>query len=247
MATGPAVQSVDRAIDLLETMADLGGDATLSDLASASQLPMPTIHRLLRTLVHRGYARQLPSRRYGLGPRLARLGEVSARQFGAGTRANLERLAGELGESVNLALRDGDRAIYVAQASSAQQMRMFTEVGRRVHCHCTGVGKAILAQLPDATITEIAGRSGLPPQTERTITTVPALMAEIGTIRQQGYAIDDGEQEIGVRCFAVPVPGAPVSAALSVSGPAVRVHDDFGQAALPRLHEVAEVIASDLT
>src|SRR5690625_4771232 len=108
VATGPAVQSVDRAIDLLETMADLGGDATLSDLASASQLPMPTIHRLLRTLVHRGYARQLPSRRYGLGPRLARLGEVSARQFGAGTRANLERLAGELGESVNLALRDGD-------------------------------------------------------------------------------------------------------------------------------------------
>src|SRR5690625_6251103 len=80
MSDGPSVQSVDRAIDLLEGLTDLGGSAALSELAEAAQLPLPTIHRLMRTLVMRGYARQLPSRRYTLGPRLIRLGESSSEE-----------------------------------------------------------------------------------------------------------------------------------------------------------------------
>ena len=246
MANSGGVQAVDRAIDLLEIMTDLGGEAGLTELATGAGLPLPTIYRLVQTLVSRGYARQLPSRRYALGPRLIRIGESAGRQLGAGTRPYLERLAAQLGETVNLAMIDRDMAVYVAQASSSHSMRMFTELGRRVYCHCTGVGKAVLAQLPDSTVREIVDRVGMPPATDASITDLEVLIAELDTIRDQGFAVDEGEQEVGVRCFAVPVPDAPTPTALSVSGPAVRVTYDFGAAAVPVLQAAARQISSEL-
>ncbi|NEE04547.1 IclR family transcriptional regulator [Phytoactinopolyspora halotolerans] len=247
MPESGGVQSLDRAIDLLEILTDLGGDAGLSELASRSGLALPTIHRLLRTLVNRGYVRQLPSRRYTLGPRVVRLGEAAGRQLGVGTKPHLERLAHELGESVNLAILDGDMVVYVAQAASTRSMRMFTEVGRRVHCHSTGVGKMVLAQLADDDVHKIIASAGLPPATEHSITDIEALFAELDSIRKRGHAVDDGEQEIGVRCFAVPVSGTPTPAALSVSGPAVRVTDEFGERAVPLLCETAATIGEFLS
>ncbi|WP_265522237.1 IclR family transcriptional regulator [Oerskovia flava] len=240
------VQSVDRAIDLLELLADAGGQATLSELAEAARLPLPTIHRLLRTLLGRGYVRQTPSRRYTLGPRLIRLGESAGRQLGAGARPHLEQLADRLGESANLAMIDRDMVVYVAQASSRHAMRTFTEVGRRVFPHSTGVGKAVLAQLPDSTVREIVARTGMPPATSATITDVDDLLVELHRTRERGYAIDDGEQELGVRCFAVGVPDAPTPTALSVSGPTTRVSVEFGESAVPILHEAARVLAREL-
>jgi IclR family acetate operon transcriptional repressor len=246
MAENTGVQSVDRAIDLLEILTDVGGDATLSELATSTGLPLPTIHRLMRTLVNRGYARQLPSRRYTLGPRLIRLGESAGRQLGAGARPHLERVARELGETANMAMIDRDMAVYVAQASSSHSMRMFTEVGRRVYCHCTGVGKMVLAQLPETTVREIVARTGMPAATDLSITNVEDLLVELDRIRERGYAVDDGEQEIGVRCFAVAVPDAPTPSAVSVSGPAARVTFEFGEKAVPVLHEAAKRVAGEL-
>lgn len=240
------VQSVDRAIELLELLADSGGQATLSELASQTELPLPTIHRLMRTLLSHGYVRQLPSREYSLGPRLIRLGEISGRQFGTAAQPFLNRLASELGESANLAIMDRDMAVYVAQASSTHYMRTFTEVGRRVLTHSTGVGKAMLSQLPDETILDITSRLGMPAATDNTITTQPELLKEIETIRSQGFAIDDGEQELGVRCFAVPIPDAPAPSAISVSGPDARVTDAFGQRAVPVLKNVSQEISQAL-
>lgn len=246
MATGNGVQSVDRAIDVLEAMTELGGAATLSELAATTGLALPTIHRLVRTLVSRGYARQAPSRRYTLGPNLIRLGESAGRQFGAGARPHLEQLARELGETANLAMIDRDMAVYVAQASSAHSMRMFTEVGRRVYGHCTGVGKAVLAQLPDEEVREIVARVGMPASTDASITDLGQLLEELGRVRELGWAMDDGEQEVGVRCFAVPVPGAPTPTAVSVSGPSARVTLELGERAVPVLREAADRIGAEL-
>jgi len=187
------VQSVDRAIELLELLADFGGESGLSELAQHAGLPLPTIHRLLRTLLAQGYVRQTPSRRYTLGPRLIRLGESAGRQLGAGARPYLERLAHDLGESANLAMIDRDMAVYVAQASSSHSMRMFTEVGRRVYTHCTGVGKAVLAQLPDQTVREIMGRVGMPPATDQSITDVDALLADPTTDAETAAALRAGQ------------------------------------------------------
>ncbi len=246
MSGNTTVQSVDRVVDLLEILTDLGGAAPLRDLAAESKLPLPTIHRLMRTLVARGYARQLPSRQYTLGPRLIRLGESAGRQLGAGTRPHLQRVADTLGETSNLAMIDRDMAVYVAQASSSRSMRMFTEVGRRVFCHATGVGKAVLAQLPEETVRQIVDRVGMPPATEHSIDNIADLLVELEKIREQGYAVDDGEQEEGVRCYAVAVPEAPVPTAVSVSGPSTRVTYEFADRAIPLLHDVAGEIAAEL-
>jgi IclR family acetate operon transcriptional repressor len=217
------VQSVARALDVLELMAAAGGTLGLSELAARAGLPLPTIHRLVRTMVNRGYIRQEPSRRYALGPRLIPLGDRAGRMVGVWAQPHLEGLVREIGETANLAILEIDAVVYVAQVPSPHSMRMFTEVGRRVLPHATGVGKALLSTLPVDDVAQIVRRTGMPAQTEKTITTSEALLVELAKVREQGYAVDDGEQEIGVRCVAVPVSESPLPVAISVSGPSGRL------------------------
>ncbi len=247
VATGSGVQSLDRALLLLECLADAGGSMRLAELEAQTGLPLPTIHRLLRSLAHNGYVRQDPSRRYTLGPRLIRLGETAGRQLGAWAKPRLAELVAEIGETANMALLEGDTVVYVAQVPSAHSMRMFTEVGRRVPVHCTGVGKALLSQLGDSQVTELLRRTGMPAQTARTVTDPNALLVELGEIREQGWAMDDAEQEVGVRCVAVPVRGAPTQAALSVSGPSERITVGRVSQIAPILQRVAAGLAGDLS
>jgi len=240
------VQSLERAFDLLEAMADAGGEIALSELATASGLPLPTIHRLLRTLADLGYVRQEPSRRYALGPRLIRLGDSAGQMLGAWARPQLAALVESVGETANLAILDGARAVYVAQVPSPHSMRMFTEVGRRVLPHCTGVGKALLAQLPDSQVSAIIAATGLPAQTPNTITDPAEFMRELQKIRRQGYAIDESEQEVGVRCVAVPVLGLPAVTAMSCSGPASRLTNQAVDAHLPLLKRAAGELTNSI-
>lgn len=239
------VQSVERAFYLLELLAD-NGDLSLTELSAAIDLPAPTTHRFLKTLVSLGYVRQLPNRRYGLGLGLVRLaGRVDA-QFGPIAMPHLDTLARETGESANLAVLEGDMVVYIGQSPSPHPMRMFTEVGHRAHTHSTGVGKAILAQLPDDQVTRIVQRAGLPAATDRTITDAAKLHTELNRIRRAGYATDNGEQENGVFCYAVAVPDVPISMAISISGPAFRVTKELGKKAVPLLISEAKAISQEL-
>ena len=240
------VQSLERAFGLLERMADAGGEVGLSELSGSSGLPLPTIHRLMRTLVSCGYVRQHPNRRYALGPRLIRLGESASRLLGTWARPYLARLVEETGETANMALLDGDEVVYVAQAPSRHSMRMFTEVGRRVLPHSTGVGKVLLAGSPAAEVRALLARTGMPAATERTITTPDAFLAELEHVRAAGYAIDDNEQELGVRCVAVLVPDAPTAAAISISGPAGRLTAAATDTFVPLMHEIAAQLSKAL-
>ena len=243
---GGGVQSVERTFELLELMAEAGGEVALSDLAESSGLPLPTIHRIMRTLVSAGYARQQPSRRYALGPRLIRLGETASRALGSWARPYLAELTEAIGETSNMAVLDGEQIVYVAQVPSQHSMRMFTEVGRRVDAHATAVGKAMMANLPDETVTQMLTRAGMRPQTERTITTIPAMHEELARIRKLGYALDDGEQEVGVRCYAVAVPGAPAGAAISISGPEGRMTRVSVDEVVPLMQRLARELAAEL-
>jgi len=240
------VQSIARVFELLETMADLGGIVTLSELAHHSGLPMPTIHRLVRTLVDLGYVRQEASRAYALAPRLVRLGEGASRLIGTWATPHLRRLVDAVGESANLALLDGEEVVYAAQVPGRHSMRMFTEVGRRAGMHCTAVGKAMLAAMPPDRAVEILRRSGLSAQTAHTLTTVEAMQKELSRIRENGYAIDEEEQEIGVRCVAVALPGERARAAISVSGPSTRMTESLVGAAVPALLEAARALGDEL-
>ncbi len=244
-APNGGVQSVERVFEILEIMAAAGGSIGVSALAEAAGLPPPTIHRLVRTLVNRGYVRQLPSRQYALGPKLIRLGESATRLIGAWSRPYLSELVNTTGETANMAVLDGTKAVYVAQVPSAHSMRMFTEVGREVFLHCTGVGKALLTQLSDDTVRSIVARTGLPGQTANTLIDVTALLADLEQSRHRGYAIDEGEQEIGVRCFSVPVPDAPTLTAISISGPAARVSKESATRIVPLLKRVAAELSTE--
>lgn len=241
------VQSIERAFGLLETMADSGGMMGLSQLATASGLPLPTIHRLVRTLVDLGYLRQEPSRQYVLGPRLIRLGESSSHMLSIWARPHLAALVDELGESANLAMLDGDQIVYVAQVPSRHSMRMFTEVGRRVLPHCTAVGKAILAELPEGQVRDLLHRTGMPQHTENTITDPDQFARQLTLAAKDGYAMDEGEQEIGVRCVAVSVPNVPTRLALSVSGPAERMSQQLVDRAVPLLAQAGNALSVDLS
>ncbi|GAB3663155.1 IclR family transcriptional regulator [Nocardioides korecus] len=250
-SAGPArpggVQSLHRALDVLETVASRGGTLTLGEIAETTGVPLPTVHRLLRTLVERGYMRQTPDRRYALGFRLAPLAASAGSMVGAGTERELTSLVDALGETANLAVLDGDRVVYVAQVPGRHSMRMFTEVGRRVHPHCTAVGKAMLAHAGDDDVRVLLRRTGLPRHTDHTLTDPEEFLARLAVVREQGYALDEGEQEVGVRCVAVAPTGTAVPIAVSVSGPAPRMTDDLVARAVPLLRAAAARLVADLT
>ncbi|GAA1240550.1 IclR family transcriptional regulator [Prauserella halophila] len=246
MAGSGGVQSLDRAFELLERLADAGGEASLSELAASSGLPLPTIHRLIRTLVASGYVRQNATRRYALGARLIRLGEQASLQFGTWARPLLAELVEQVGETANLAVLERDEVVYVSQAPSKHSMRMFTEVGRRLLPHGTGVGKALLAQLPAEEVRELLDRTGMPAYTEHTHTDTDTFLAHLAEVAEQGYALDESEQELGVRCIAVPVPGIPTPTAVSVSGPEGRLTKEAVEHIAPAVRRTAGALAEQL-
>lgn len=240
------VQSIVRAFAVLEALADRGPTG-VSGLAEQLGLPLPTVHRLIRTLVDLGYVRQESSRQYLLGPRFMRLRESSARDLESLAQPHLRRLVDEVGESANLAMLDDDHIVYLAQAPSPRSMRMFTEVGHRVLPHCTAVGKAILSTLPDPAVDQILRRTGMPAATPQTLTDRPAFLEHLVEVRAQGFALDEGEQEVGVRCVAVAVPATRSRLAISISAPSNRLHKEDIPATVPLLLEAGRRLANDLT
>ena len=243
----PRVQVIERAFALLDVLASHGGSATARELKTATGLAGPTVHRLLHTLQGLGVVHQLGDRRYALGAALVPLGESATRQLGGPAIPQMQSLVEELGESVNLAAMETERRIvYIGQVPSPHTLRMFTEVGRRAHLHSTGVGKALLADLDPARVRKILAATGMPSLTEKTLTTPKALIDQLPRIAAQGYALDDEEQEIGVRCLAVVVPYGPTPMGLSVSGPTERMDDGFVRRAVPPMRRTAIEIGRQL-
>ncbi|MEU5860551.1 IclR family transcriptional regulator [Nonomuraea sp. NPDC047529] len=219
-----SVQSVERALDVLEALAGHGGEAGLSEIAATTGLPYGTIHRLLQTLLARGYVRQESDRRYALGGGLVRLGGIAESMVGVWAQPYLARMVELSGETANLAVLEGDFVVYVAQVPSPRRLRMFAEVGRRVLPHSTAVGKALLAGRGAAEAMAVFERTGMPRRTPNTITDAAGMLAELDRVKERGYATDLGEEELGVHCLAVPIrDGDRVVAAMSVSGPAERI------------------------
>jgi IclR family transcriptional regulator, acetate operon repressor len=242
------VQAVGRALDLLEILAADDAPKRVTDLARATGLPPATIHRLLATLAQRGYVRQAAgSRTYVAGSALVRLASRAWQLLGTAARPYLAELTADSGETSNLAILDDTHAVYIAQVESRHRMRMFTEVGNRVLPHTAAVGKVLLAGLPRAEAQRIVARTGLPALTPNSITDAAQLFAELDRVAQQGYALDDEEAELGVRCLAVPVPGPDgVAAAISISGPAGRLDAPACERVLPGMRATAERIGAEL-
>lgn len=224
------VQSVFRMLDILEALAFANEELSLSRLQAQLNLPSPTLHRMLRVLIERGYvAQDFESRHYGPGVRILEIAEATKRNsrfdLSRIVRPYLQRLTALCGETSNFVIPQNRKIVYVEQVPSPRSVRMFTEVGQRAPLYCTAAGKAILSKTADEQFDAYVTTTTLKQVTPRTITTVETLRTEIASIRDQGFALDDEEFETGVRCVAAPIidSGGRCVAAISVSGPATRM------------------------
>ena len=238
------VQSVDRALDLLDELCATAESLTASELSRRAGLPYASTHRLLGVLASRGYVSTDETKRYSLGPQLVLAGSRLDSMIGTWLRPHLTALMEYCGESVNVARMEDVHVVYVAQVQSRQRLRMFTEPGNRVLPHATAVGKVLLANRPVREVDDLLSRGGMPPMTRNTITDAASFLAELERVAARGFAVDDEEGELGVRCVAVPLRGVgEVPLAMSVSGPAARLTPAVQARLVPQLLKVAADIA----
>jgi DNA-binding IclR family transcriptional regulator len=221
------VQALDRAFAVLDLLGESDTPQGLAQVATSLQLHKSTAHRFLMVLEKHRMVERTAGGKFRLGLKLFDLGNRAIEQYDLRERAqpHLRRLVAETEETAHLCILEGTHVIYIDKIEPARSVRMITRIGASNPVHCTSVGKAILAFLPEERITDILGRLRFERYTSNTISTVEALRAEIEKTRRRGYAVDDEEFEEGLRCIAVPVLDAqrlPV-AAVSVSGPSFRV------------------------
>lgn len=224
-----SIQSVDRALYLLETIAEAGGEATLTELANRTGLNISTCHHLLATLIKRGFATKVPGRRlYALGARIFYLSHACL-QVDLPRRAQpyLEAINRATGETVHLAALQGDAVVTLAVREARHAVRVDTgKVGKVEAPHATSVGKAIMAWLPENEIQRIVG-STMKRYTDHTITELPALLESLRLVRRNGYAIDREEYLPGVICVGAAIrdQAGTVIGAISASTPTMRADD----------------------
>jgi IclR family acetate operon transcriptional repressor len=219
---------VARAFALLEALA-ARDEAGLVELARHVSLHPSTAHRLLASLIDCGYAAQSPTTgRYRLGRKVLELASGSKARdarLRSVARPHLEAIREAVDESANLVSLDGMAAIYLDQVESRRAVRLFAEPGRRVPAHTSGAGKAMLAFQDDGVLDKLYASEPFERLTPHTITEAVALRAELGKVRQRGYALDNEEHEEGVSCLAAPVFDnlGHACAAISVSAPSERL------------------------
>jgi IclR family KDG regulon transcriptional repressor len=225
------IQTIERVTTILNVLAQSGKGTSLGDLAGKVALPKGTTHRLLASLMYFDFVRQdAESRKYALGFKLVELGSSLLEQIDLRREAEpfLHALSQRVGETVYLVILDRTEVVYIEKIEPEDTsivLRTTSKVGQRNAAHSCSLGKALLSQLPEAELDAILKDMPLIQKTSNTITDPNQLKDHLKTICARGYAIDDEESEEGIRCVAAPVyndRGVAV-AAISISGPAVRV------------------------
>lgn len=242
------VGSVDRALLVLELLGKSGVGFTLEELARSARLPKSSLHRTLGALKHRGFAAQDPgSGRYFLGTALLRtaFGFYERMDLPSLIHPLLVRLRDEFNETVHLAVLDGADVVYLDKVDSSHSVRMTSVIGGRNPAYCTGVGKALVASThrTDKEVRAWVKRHGpFRRRTPHTLTSESELVREMTRIRERAYSLDLEENEIGVRCIAVPVflGHALPAGAVSLAAPKERLTDARMRELAPRLRSLAD-------
>jgi DNA-binding IclR family transcriptional regulator len=220
-----AVKSALRTVEVLEFFAGHRGMHSLADLQQALGYPKSSLYMLLRTLADCGWVEtDATGTLYGIGVRALLVGTsyIDGDSLVAGARDTLDWLAETTGETVHLARADGPDVVYLATRESKHYLRPISRVGRRLPAHTTSLGKALLAELPDPDVRKLLG-DPLTALTENTLTDHDALAADLAATRDRGYAVDNEENTIGIRCYGVALhTGHPARDSLSCSVPVAR-------------------------
>lgn len=222
------VQSAERIFQVLEVLAD-NGEMGLMELSTALDLHKSTVHRLLMSLIYMGYAKQnATTQKYMLTYKLVNMsGKILDRMdILQIAQPYMERLSAISGETVHLVRRDGNDIVYIYKIEAkVGTIRMVSHVGMIHPMYCSGVGKAIMATLPEKEVRKIWDASVIEKKTDKTIIIYEDMLATLDEVRKNGYALDDEENEEGVRCIAASLRGygKNVKYAFSISGPISRM------------------------
>lgn len=247
---GGSVQALDRGLALLELLAEEDG-LTLTDLARKSGFSASTVHRILLTLESRGFVQHDTERGYWLiGVEAFKIGSafLRNRRIASMGRLTMRELMQATGETVNLGIEDNGEVVFISQVESHDTLRAFFRAGSRGAMHSSGVGKALLAEFREHRTRQICSARRLERFTEKTRTDLAELLRELDESRRRGWAIDDEERTLGMRCVAAPIfnEHAEPIAGISISGPSVRITlrklDEFG----PIVRRAADEITNSI-
>lgn len=245
-------QSVEKVFLIIETMAKKHGSMRLQDIAASCGMPSSTTLRLLNTLERLGYVVQnLNDNRYRLSLKFHAISDavVAQTDLHAVVHPHLIKLSVACQESSYLAIEQDQSVVYIDVVTGPDTIiRTMQYIGKRAPMHCTGVGKLMLTNLSNEQLDEYIRFKGLQAFTPHTLTTRAQLHAEMETIRQNGYAIDDEECELGARCIAAPIRDytGGVIACISVSGPVTRMTMKKFDEIKPIILDISKKISSSL-
>lgn len=245
------VQSAERIFQVLEMLAD-NGDMGLMEISSALNLHKSTVHRLLMSLIYMGYAKQDEvTQKYTLTYKMVSMaGKMLDRMdILQVAKPYLERLSDISGEAVHLVQREGNHILYIYKIEAkVGTIRMVSHVGMVHPMYCSGVGKAIMATLPEKEVKQIWNESIIERKTDKTITDIDEMLRVLAEVREKGYALDDEENEEGVRCIAACLHGysKEVKYAFSVSGPVSRMTKERVEELAVDMKKVQEELSREL-
>ncbi len=242
--------TVGKALDVLDRVAAFGRPVRFSELLADAPFPKATLYRFVQTLTSQRMLTYDPERQtYAPGVRLVRLAHAAWAQSSLApiARPHIDRLSAETGETVHLAQLDHGQVLYVDKRNAADPLSMFSQTGKVGPAYCTGVGKVMLAFLPEEELAPILGQQSFHAFTDGTLTSRTALRAELADIRANGYGFDREEHEPGIICIAMPIlDGAGrVLGALSVTSSTARTNLAGLERLVPRLKDTARAIAAD--
>jgi DNA-binding IclR family transcriptional regulator len=242
------IQVLDRTLQLLDILAESNRELGTAELTTRLSLNKSTVHRLLMVLKRHQLVRKNPVQaKYGLGMKLFELGTRAVNGIELRARAEpfLKRLVDETDETAHLCILDQTEMVSIANLPGPWTLQIPSTIGRRAPLHCTAVGKAFIAFLPNRVLTGLLSQLTLKRFTAHTIVTRTALKTELSRVRERGYAIDDEEIEQGLRCVGAPIRDhtGRVVASVSIAGPIYRVT----KARLPALVRTTVTIARDFS
>lgn len=245
------IKSVSKALKIVDLLAETKREMALGEIAKKMNIAKSTLHGLLATLRDFNYIEQSPfDGKYRLGIRLFEVGNIVSNAWDVRQVAApyLQSLVDNLEETVHLVILDKDEVLYIDKRESKQSFRMVSQVGNRLPAHCTGVGKALLANLTVSELKRIIAAKGLSRYTENTITDIKALEEELTQIRQQGYSIDNEEIMSGLRCVAVPIRdySEKVCSAISIAGPNARMEGKRFDTVIEHITKTGQDISESL-
>jgi len=242
--------TVAKALAVLDGVARRGRPVRFGEILADSPFPKATLYRLVRALTRQGMLRHDPERQtYAPGLRLVRLAHAAWQQASLApiARPHLDALSRAVAETVHLAQMDNGQVLYVDKRNARQPIEMFSQAGKVGPAYCTGVGKAMLAFLPEAELGPILAQQSFHGFTPATVTDADGLRAELSAIRARGHARDREEHEPGIICVAAPIltRGGRVLGAVSVTSSTERTSIEALEDHLPRIRQAVAAIAAD--